>query len=53
MANGGRRALFGFAAVVIALLGVALIVAQPAFADPPEQCPAGELNGLLTNNLGV
>jgi hypothetical protein len=53
MANGGGRALFGFAAVVIALLGVALIVAQPAFADPPEQCPAGESNGLLTNNLGV
>ena len=53
MAHSGKRALFGFAALVIALLGVTLLVARPALADPPAECPAGESNGLLTNNLGV
>ena len=54
MGHRGRCALFGFAALVIAVLGVTLLVAGPATAaDTPTECEAGSQQGLVTTNLGV
>ena len=54
MGHCDKRAVFGFAALVIAMLGFALLVAVPAVAgDDPKACAPNDPNGLITSNLGV
>jgi hypothetical protein len=45
-----RHALLGFAALAVALVGVTLLLGQPAAADPKD---CAQDQGLMTSNLGI